>query len=395
MTATDSLGVPVNHSKQFEAKGNKLAQSPQKNKTVLHNDTKPLPMPKGHQHDDSDVFQHEFSRNDVRGLIHSITQELKIKGVKTPLVLLAFRPKADDHKLTEFLATVIPNGSLPAKQTIIDKCVKNTDEFTLVAALKYLWARLPMNAIVGWDAYDSFKKLEQRDNYPKKAFLEFMPQCLSSPSHASIVYDFLDLIVSFAANSKDNQLSGRKIAKMAGIWAFHGPPDTVNLTKSRLDPTENTFVDGLRDWLPSADAMFHLLLSFLRSMLPDDHSTKLQLPRTLQALLASNSYPPPDMTYSSTTLVSVPLVTIKTNVMSVSPMEMLNRVPKVLTFDNPDMFEAKEDFALLKSLCRSDDNILNKLSSESRRIIEAMCQKPKDSALKTTNNGDGVKGIAG
>lgn len=371
----------VSHSKQFEANGKQLAKSPAKPpKQYLTN--KPLPVPASSLAGaDNDTFVHEFARNDIRELIHAITQELKIKGDKTPLVLLAFRPKAENSDLTSFLTQVIPNGNKPAPINIIERVVRNTDEYTLMASLKYLWTRLPMNSIIGWDAYETFKKLEAKADYPKKAFLEFMPQCLTSPAHASIVYDFLDLIVSLSANAKENQMSGRKISKMAGIWAFHGPPNSANLTKSRLDPTENSFREGLKDWLPAADAMFHLLLSFLRSMLPDDHGTKLQLPRTLQALLASNSYPPPDLTYSSSTLVSVPLVTIRSNKMSKSPIELLNKIPKVLRFDNPNVFEAKEDYALLKSLCKNDANILNKLSHESRRIISLMCKRSEETNL--------------
>ena len=375
MTAT------ISHSAQFEANGKKQSNSPTKvpNKYLAN---KPLPIPSSsNQGADGDTFVHEFNRNDVRELIHTITQELKIKGNKTPLVILAFRPKVDDSKLSFFLTQVFPNGTKPAPINVIERAVKNTDEFTLMAALKYLWTRLPMNSIIGWDAYETFKKLEAKSDYPKKAFLEFMPQCLTSPAHASIVYDFLDLLVSLSANAKENQLSGRKISKMAGIWAFHGPPNSANLTKSRLDPTENSFREGLRDWLPAADAMFHMLLSFLRSMLPDDHNTKLQLPRTLQALLASNSYPPPDLTYSSSTLVSVPLVTIRSSSLSRSPIELLNKIPKVLRFDNPNDFEAKEDYALLKSLCKNDANILNKLSNESRRIIGLLCKKADESNL--------------
>lgn len=372
----------VSHSKQFEANGKQLARSPAKpQKQYLANKPLPVPASSFNDADNNDTFVHEFARNDIRELVHAITQELKIKGDKTPLVLLAFRPKAENSNLTSFLTQVIPNGTKPAPINIIERVVRNTDEYTLMASLKYLWTRLPMNSIIGWDAYETFKKLEAKADYPKKAFLEFMPQCLTSPAHASIVYDFLDLIVSLSANAKENQMSGRKISKMAGIWAFHGPPNTANLTKSRLDPTDNSFREGLKDWLPAADAMFHLLLSFLRSMLPDDHGTKLQLPRTLQALLASNSYPPPDLTYSSSTLVSVPLVTIRSNKLSKSPIELLNKIPKVLRFDNPNVFEAKEDYALLKSLCKNDANILNKLSHESRRIISLMCKRSEETNL--------------
>ncbi|CCH44462.1 Morphogenesis-related protein MSB1 [Wickerhamomyces ciferrii] len=370
-------GAPVKSQKPTLAP----AKGPTRKKKQYQTD-KPLPLPASSRGStDDDTFVHEFSRTDVRELIHTVTQELKIKGNKTPLVLLAFRPKVDDSKLTTFLSLVFPNGTTPAPINQIERAVRDTDEYTLMAALKYLWSRLPMDSIVGWDAYETFKKLEARSNYPKKAFLEFMPQCLTSPAHASIVYDFLDLLVSLSANAKENQLSGRKISKMAGLWAFHGPPNSANLTKSRLDPTENSFREGLRDWLPAADALFHLFLSFLRSMLPDDQNTKLQLPRTLQALLASNSYPPPDLTFQSSTLVSVPLVTIRSNTLSKNPTELLNKLPKVLSFDNQKRFEAKEDYALLKSLCRNDSNIMNKLSGESRRIIGLLCKKPSEGTL--------------
>ncbi|KAH3675646.1 hypothetical protein WICMUC_002563 [Wickerhamomyces mucosus] len=341
--------------------------------------SKPLPVPENTDVD-YEKFTHQFTRDDVKQLIHIITQELKLKGTKTPLVLLAFRSKASDQKLAKFLGEIFTSSSKPASLATIERAVTETDEYTLVSSLKYLWARLPGNSIIGWEAYESFKNIEIKEKYPKKAFLDFMPQCLSSPSHASIVYDFLDLLVALGASSKENQLSGRKIAKMAGIWAFQGLPHSASSSGLSQD---NSFSDGLNDWLPAADAMFHLLLSFLRSMLPDEVNTKLQLPRTLQALLASNSYPPPDLTFSSSTLVDVPLVTIRTNSLSKSPIELINKMPKVLIFDNQNLFEAKEDYALLKSLCRADDNILHKLSGESRRIIEALCHKGKDTNLNS------------
>lgn len=346
--------------------------------------TKALPLP-SQAVEDEEVFVHEFNREDVRELIHTITKEIKIKGTKTPLVFLSFRPQVKNDTLTEFLAKVFPTGAKPASLKIIERAVASTDELTLISALKYLWARLPGGCVVGWDSYEAFKKLEARNDYSKKAFLEYMPQCLTSPSHSSIVYDFLELLVALGGDSRSNQLSGRKIAKMAGIWAFQGPPPK-SLSLNHTDPMlsqANSFTDGLNDWLPAASSMFHLLLSFLRSMLPDDSNTKLQLPRALQALLASNAYPPPDVTFSSSTLVHIPLVTIRTNSLSKSPIELINKVPKVLNFEDQSLFEAKEDYALLKSLCRSDDNILNKLSAESRRIIEHLCQKEHPSNLNS------------
>ncbi|KAH3682647.1 hypothetical protein WICPIJ_006392 [Wickerhamomyces pijperi] len=344
--------------------------------------SKPLPLP-SHTADDEEVFVHEFSREDVRELIHIITKEIKIKGTKTPLVFLSFRSQVNNETLTEFLAKVFPSGARPAPTKVIERAVSETDELTLVASLKYLWARLPGSCVVGWDCYETFKKLEAKNDYSKKAFLQYMPQCLVSPSHSSIVYDFLELLVALGGDSKANQLSGRKIAKMAGLWAFQGPPPK-SLSLNNSEPVlsqANSFTDGLNDWLPAASAMFHLLLSFLRSMLPEDVNTKLQLPRALQALLASNAYPPPDVTFSSSTLVHIPLVTMRTNSLSKSPVELLNKVPKVLNFEDQSLFEAKEDYALLKSLCRNDDNILNKLSAESRRIIEVLCGRDHPSNL--------------
>lgn len=223
-------------------------------------------------------------------------------------------------------------------------------------ALKYIWCRLPNAEIVGWKSYLEFKYREEDLKFPQKAFLELMPQCLASPNHASIVYDFFDLIVTLASNSRVNKMSARKISKMCAIWAFNGPPATASTTDSQIpdfgstkNRPNNSLQDGLDEWIPGSDAMFHLLLAFLKSFVPEDLESS-KLPKSLKSLLFNNEYPPAESTaYSSETILTIPLVTLKTDKFSRKPWQLLERCNELLDFQDHDAFEAREDYALLKS----------------------------------------------
>lgn len=329
-----------------------------------------------------------FDRSDIKDLIHMITSELKSSGSKVPYIFLPFRLQNDDKKLSFFLQKVLQNLNHP---DLVKKIIKRTDCFTLVSALKFLWCRLPNSCVIGWDAYKKFKQQEKEQDYPKNAFLEIMPNCLSSADHASIVYDFLDLLVRVAAYTKENHLSGRKISKMAGMWAFSGPlpkslkestSSSLGFSNYYADENRHSFIDGLEEWLPASEATFHLLLSFLRSMLPSDTSTKVKIQRSLQALLASNPYPP-ENTISSAHLTSMPLITVYSRKLSSDPIELLARTSKTLLFDKPEFFEAIEDYVVLKHLFKDpNENIIEKLTPESRKIVDKLCTDKKYYLLK-------------
>lgn len=278
----------------------------------------------------------QFSRKNLKSVLHCLTGELKRRGTKTPHIFLPFRSKIDDYKLEKFLMLLFPHGEIIKPEDKIYEVLLDFDEFTLICCLKYLWSRLPNNEIIGWDVYLEYKRKEKDAGYPKSAFLSIMPKCLSSPAHASIVYDFLDLLISISSNSQYNFLSGRKIAKMASIWAFNNNRYIKNQKSAFYDATlltENTFMDGLNDWKESTDAIFHLLLSFLRAMLPENEMETLKLPKTLQSLLITNSYPPLANTDSIKSIITIPCVSVKSTKISSNPYELISKVRHALSFE--------------------------------------------------------------
>lgn len=335
--------------------------------------------------DDEFEFFHEFSRDKVKVLIHLITTELKTNGINTEYLFLPFRPEQTNEKLLRFLNQIFPlgNGS-PVSEEKQLKYISRTDSWTLFQCLKYIWCRLPNGEIIGWKAYKDFKVREQAQDFPQRSFLEIMPKCLSSPNHASIVYDFFDLIVMMASNSKQNKMSARKISKMCAVWAFG---KTAQNTKVGYDfdsndekriEDNNSFREGLDQWIPASDAMFHLLLSFIRSFVSQDLESA-NLPRALKSVLFNSEYPPSGSTaYSSETILTVPLVSLHTNKFSRKPWQLIERCNELFDFSNHDAFEAREDYALLKSLFKKKNNvegISRKMSKESKRLMKEMSTK--------------------
>lgn len=311
-----------------------------------------------------------FERKHIKDLVHLITSEIKKKGTKTPMLMLPFRPAHHDVDLKTFLNSVFYRG-MPVEEQVAKKIIRKTDECILMSALKFLWCRLPGKAIIGWKAYTKFVKLEDSAGFPDKAFLEFMPNCLSSGAHASIVYDFFDLIVALVLNSKENLMSARKLSKMCGLWAFNPVRNQASGAPS--------FERGLYEWIPAGDAMYHLLLSFVKAMPPNGDVTRL--PKLFQVLLKSSDYPPLPTSATLETsrpLQEIPMVTIRANTPSANPAELLTRVSKTLKFDDATLFYTREDFLLLKRLFKEKDQVVEKLSSEGTRLLENLCLYDSD-----------------
>jgi hypothetical protein len=319
--------------------------------------------------DDQYIFEKEyeitFERKHVKDLVHLITFELKSKGTKIPLLILPFRPLHHDEDLKKFLNKIFIAG-IPISTTEAKEIIKITNAYILMSALKFIWCRLPGKAIIGWKSYTKFVKLEDTANFPDKAFLEFMPNCLSSGAHASIVYDFFDLIVAFVLNSKENLMSPKKLSKLCGLWAFSPVRNKI--------PGLPSYERGLYEWIPAGDAMFHLLLSFVKAMPPNGDLSKL--PKVFQNLLKISEYPPlptSSTLENSRQLQQIPIITIRSNNPSKNPAELLLRVGKTLKFDDPTIFYTREDFLLLKRLFKEKENVVNKLSSEGSRLLENLC----------------------
>jgi hypothetical protein len=54
----------------------------------------------------------------------------------------------------------------------------------------------------------------------KNAFDVFIPMSTDSDARKEIIFDFFDLLAAVAARGKTNGLSGRKLSRYAGWWAF-------------------------------------------------------------------------------------------------------------------------------------------------------------------------------
>ncbi|CAI2026668.1 hypothetical protein SEUBUCD650_0H02300 [Saccharomyces eubayanus] len=369
-------------------KAHKTGSSPNKNVTNGKK-TAELNRKSTNEHDvDDDEFEffHEFSREKVKGVIHSITAELKEKGPDVEFLMIPFREEQTNDKLLTLLNQLFPLGNgQPVNERKQQKIISRADVWTLFQCLKYIWCRLPNSEVIGWKSYMEFKFREEEKKFPQKSFLEIMPQCLASPNHASIVYDFFDLIISISSNSRVNKMSARKISKMCAIWAFNKQKPKSDVQDYdfesgaiRSSAPNNSIQDGLDQWIPGLDAIFHLLLAFLRSFVPQDLESA-KLPRALKSLLFNNQYPPKESTaYTSETILTIPLVTLKTDTFSRKPWQLLERCNDLLDFTDHDAFEAREDYALLKSLFRKKntvEGISRKMSQESRRLMKAMSTK--------------------
>lgn len=325
------------------------------------------------------IHQDQFTRKNLKSVLHLITQELKKRGTKTPHIFLPFRSRIKDYKLNELLLQLAPQGELIQDVSKCKEIFSTTDEFTLMCCLKYFWARLPNSEIIGQDVYREFKRKEAEQHFPKNAFLTIMPKCLSSPAHASIVYDFLDLILNITSNAPYNNLSGRKISKMAGIWAFNPEkPLSTSIFSDDSIETEHDFVEGINNWKKTTDAMFHLVLAFLRAMLPENNAETLKLPKTLQSLLVTSQYPPSSEKESSKS-ITIPCVCVTTTKPSSTAYDLISKVRQSLTFDKRDMF-SKENYTILKNVFekKSTSEIVDVLTGESRRIIERITEDEID-----------------
>ncbi|RCK60859.1 Morphogenesis-related protein MSB1 [Candida viswanathii] len=327
----------------------------------------------------------QFTRKNLKSILHIITQELKKRGTKTPHIFLPFRSKINDEKLELFLSSIAPQGELRNHDEpyLTQVCAK-TDEFTLICCLKYFWSRLPNNEVIGWDIYLEFKRREKEKGYPKNAFLTIMPKCLSSPAHASIVYDFLDLILSITSNSQFNYLSGRKISKMASFWAFSCKQHFLNTPfyDATEENFETNFIEGVDSWKKSTNALFHLVLAFLRSMLPETNSETLKIPKTLQSLLVTTQYPPSSQHDADRGLlrnsITIPCVCVSTTQPSKNPYELISKVRHSLKFDKKDDFLSIENYTILKNLFtkKGTYEIVNSLTDESKRILSRISAEP-------------------
>lgn len=235
--------------------------------------------------------------------------------------------------------------------------------------LKWCWCRIP-GGVVSWKAYEQFKQEEDETGHKQDSFFTIMPRCVESEFHATIVFDFFDLLASVATHGRKNGLGGRKLSRLAGTWAFD-----IRTPKSE-EPT--SFADGLAAWSVASEATNHLFTAFLRNLDPTDMPEIPappfgRLPKPLEVIARSMPYPPKPLFKSR--LVAVPMVTLTVGKLSANPMVLLRRVAKTIRFDNPPIFHSEDDFNTLYFLFSDPDAIEYKISPESLRILNEVIQE--------------------
>lgn len=302
---------------------------------------------------------------------------LNFIGIKAPFLLLAFRQYNYDEKtgvnnipvdpadVKRVIQEAFPKNKPPLTGEPLLRILRLVDVYTLAAILKWCWARLP-GGVVTWKVYNKFKEDEKRAGMKYDAFNTIIPRCVESPVHEDIISNFFMLLVSLAASEKRNGLNGHKLARLAGAWAFE------LIQPNKESPTN--FGEGLSCWSIAAEACYHLFLAFLRTMYPlPGENRVVTLPKSLETLLLKEQYPPKPL-YKSR-LITVPKITLTVGRLSANPFVLLQRVSKTIQFENPEKFNSEDDFNTLYYLFSDVNEIENRMSPESKRILEEISKE--------------------
>lgn len=91
---------------------------------------------------------------------------------------------------------------------------------------------------------EQFLKDQTDSGLARHAFATFIPISVESDARTKIIFDFFDLMAAIAAHGKTNGMSGGKLSRLAGWWAFE-----------QID-AGNGFDGGYKSWARSV----HLFL---------------------------------------------------------------------------------------------------------------------------------------
>ncbi|KIW83421.1 hypothetical protein Z517_02666 [Fonsecaea pedrosoi CBS 271.37] len=287
--------------------------------------------------------------DEVSELLHLCTAELKSRALDVPFLLLPFRPSSDPSAARTFVRNFFlpPHDRDPLRGSFLETELRMTEVMVLISVMKWCWARLP-GGVVTWEVYEAFRVGEKDSGFARDAFSTFIPIGVESPARLQIIQDFFDLLASLAAHGKANGLGGHKVSRYAGWWAFE-----------HYDAGKG-FESGYQSWSTAADATSHLFFAYLRSMSPGAGKASgiLSLPRSLQQLLDSTTYPPKHALLSNDTTKVVMIV----DVVSPTPYALLRRAKN---------FEYRDDDRGLQQFASYDDPV-QALTDECRRVLKAI-----------------------
>ncbi|KAL4879579.1 hypothetical protein BJY04DRAFT_208519 [Aspergillus karnatakaensis] len=320
----------------------------------------------------TDAWQRtEVGPEEVQQLLRACTQELKVRALQTPFMLLPFRPTTDTVTARTFIRNYfsqsLKRGSPFAGDELAQE-LRLTDPMVLCSVMKWCWSRLP-GGVVTWEAYELFKVGEQDAQFARDAFSTFIPISVDSDARTKIIFDFFDLLTAIAAHGKSNGLGGRKLSRYAGWWAFEHAD------------TGNGFEAAYKNWASAADATSHLFFAYLRSLSPDSArgmSSISTLPIALQSLVQATEYPPetPTLLQVSTTKVVMIVDTV-----SPTPFSLLRRAKN---FEYRDSDQHLQEFAgyedPLKALTDECLRVLRCISSINQSAITEPVAADRDAS---------------
>ncbi|KAK9371206.1 hypothetical protein V1509DRAFT_613912 [Lipomyces kononenkoae] len=314
-----------------------------------------------------------------------LIEEIKLRGVLEPLVLLPWRPNYDIIEAKRFVHRIF-GQEYATKMSEIQREIKIADVFVIVSALKWVWARIP-GGIVTWDVYELFKAGEADAGNPQIAFKTIIPVVADSPARSRIIFNFFDLLSAIAAHWKTSGMGGRKIARLAAWWAFHLSEELAYIaadsdngkSAARSPQTLPTFSEGYKIWSRAADASAHLFFGYLRSQSAAPTAT-LTWPVALSTLLSSTPYPPTiSNAFSSTEAL---LLSAFVTGYSITPRHILERFHG-LARSNPNVGDVSADDtaveAYLYAASSTADGVDSFLTDEFKRILNDVCSHMPES----------------
>ncbi|KAH0539118.1 hypothetical protein FGG08_004356 [Glutinoglossum americanum] len=330
-------------------------------KNALQNDASTAPPEPRWQ---DSWLRNEVSPEEVQELLRGCTQEIKSRALDMPFLLLPFRPTSDPSALRTFIRNFFKRpergGRLGGDELMQE--LRLTEPMVLCSVVKWCWSRLP-GGVVTWEAYELFRVGEHDSNMARDSFATFIPISVESDARAAVIFDFFDLMAAVAAHGKANGLSGRKLSRLAGWWAFEH------------SDMGNGFDGGYKSWASAADATSHLFFAYLRSLSPD--SVKgvngiSTLPLSLQTLLHNTEYPPETPTLMQS--VSSKVVMIVDSV-SPTPFALLRRARN---------FDYRDDDRALQAFASYEDPV-QALTDECRRVLKCI-SSINQSAISSSKN---------
>ncbi|KAK6358541.1 hypothetical protein TWF730_007870 [Orbilia blumenaviensis] len=300
------------------------------------------------------VYQDPWERTQVTPdeiceLVKACTTEIKSRGLTAPFFILPFRPTNEPSSARPFIRKYFStemdfNG--PMRGDRLARELRLTDITVLCSIMKWCWARLP-GGVVSWGVYETFRDGEADSEMSRNAFPSFMPMIVDSDARSSIIFDFFDLLSAIAANGKHNGLTGLKISRMAGWWAFEHSDNGFG------------FEGGYESYAKAALATCHLFFSYLRSLAPTGSGGVSVLPLSLQHLLYDVDYPP-----NKTSFINEPTSHIIMTVDTVSPTPF-NLLRRARNFDFTEESRPLQEFS-------DYEDPVQALTEESKRILKCI-----------------------